>query len=135
MKKVLLILSLLTPNLFAFSDGQFVQVSSNTFYRVNVDSTNPSRFPDETTVSSNTLRQIIFTNNSSSSTVFFSTATSAGVILSSGTPLYPREHLTIDVDPTIAYSSQTRNAFYFLRQDGTGETGFIDLRVWLRHTK
>ena len=132
MKKILLILSFLSANLFAFSDGQYVAVSSNSYYNLNVNSNTTTISYDTATPSSASVRQIVFTNTSSSSTVYFSSSSAQAFTLASGTPLFPQEHLTIDIDPDVVSTTALATAIYWIRQDGSTEAGSVPVRMWLR---
>ena len=146
MFKILFSLLLLSSNLFAYSDGAWVAISSNSFGRVDIGSVTPTVIPSTSNVlqdvgssnhvifSTNSMREIIYTNMSSSVTVFFSSSHDAAWGRDNGTPIFAQNQLTVPVDPSHYFSTNTATRFFFVRDEGGGPGTFIPIRVWVRNT-
>ena len=148
MLKILLsfILLTLSSNLFAFSDGSWVAASSNSFGVVQIGSATPIVVPTTSTVLSDVgssnhvvfstwnMREIVYANMSSSVTLHFSTSPNAAFGRDYGFPLFPREILTLPVDPTFGFSTASATRLYFIREAGNTAGPYSPLRVMVRHS-
>ena len=149
MLKILLsfILLLLGSNLFAFSDGSWVAVSSNSFGRVEIGSVTTVVIPTTSTVlndvgslnhvafSTWNMREVVYANMSSSATVLFSTSSNASWTRDYGFPLFPREILTMPFDPAFYFSTNSATRMFFVREAITAAGGgYTPVRVWVRHS-
>lgn len=122
----------------------YVNISSNQFNAVDIDSTSAFIVPSTTVVmfgrdpiTSATVRvvELVYTNMSSSVTVFFSTSPTAGWTRDNGTPVFPQTQISLDWDPRTNFSSNTATRYYFTRDAGGAGGPNISIRTWLRYAE
>jgi len=130
---------------YGHSDSYGSAISSNSFGVVWIDSNTTVLIPSTATAgiggmtntvifSTNSMKEINYSNTSSSSTVYFSTSPVLRWTLDNGFPIFAQQQISLPVDPAFYFSTNTATRFFFVREESTAGVGFIPIRTWVRNT-
>ena len=130
---------------YGHSDSYGSAISSNSFGVVWIDSNTTVLIPSTATAgiggmtntvifSTNSMKEINYSNTSSSSTVYFSTSPVLRWTLDNGFPIFAQQQISLPVDPAFYFSTNTATRFFFVREESTAGIGFIPIRTWVRNT-